>query len=71
MGRGLRVWFFRARQRRPAASIEFLAVTIETPNTRAAYLRASGGSSPGAKAKGLEEFVVIEPIKASRPTQLS
>ena len=44
---------------------------IETPNTRAAYFRASGCSSPGAKAKGLEELVVIEPVKASRPTQLS
>ena len=37
-----------------AASIEFLAVRIETPNTRAAYFRASGGSSAGAKTKGLE-----------------
>ena len=29
--------------------LEFFAVTIENPNTRAAYFHAAGASSPGAR----------------------
>jgi len=42
--------------------LEFFAVTIENPNTRAAYFHACRRFFASCEAKGLDELVAIEPM---------
>ena len=42
--------------------LEFFAVTIENPNTRAAYFHACRRFFAWCEAKGLDELVAIEPM---------